>query len=441
MRFSHLAPLLLPVALAACGSERDVAQYGADPDLPGQRTGLLPAMGIAEPTSWNGAVPKVPDGFAITALATGLKIPRQMLVLPNGDVLVAEGTGGHDPTLRPKDIVAGFIKSQGKSGSKGGNRITLLRDSNGDGRAELKTVLLGGLDGPYGLAFVNGSLFVANQGTLMRYPYTLGQTRITVPGVKITDLPSRINHHWTKALAVSVDGSKLYVGIGSNSNITEHGMAVEADRAMIWEIDPATGAHRPFATGLRNPTGLAFEPGGGQLWATVNERDELGPNLVPDYATVVREGAFYGWPFSYWGNHVDPRVMPQDPQKVRSAIKPDYALGSHVAPLGLAFSSSAMGPGFAEGLFIGEHGSWNRKDFRGYKVVFIRFAGGKPIGDPIDFVTGFLDGEGQARGRPVGVALDPRGALLVADDLSNTVWRIAPAAKLGPPPALPGAAR
>lgn len=427
MRIIRLAPLIAAAALAACGSEPETAQYGADPKLPDQQTGLLPAMAIAAPTEWNGVTPTVPAGFTITPLATGLKIPRQILVMANGDVLVAEGTGGNEPVTRPKDIVSGFIKSRGKSDVKGGNRISLLRDADGDGKAELKTVLISGLDGPYGMAFVNGSLFVANQGALMRYPYAEGQTKITAPGAKVTDLPSQINHHWTKSLAASPDGSKLYVGIGSNSNITEHGLAAEIDRAMIWEIDSATGAHRPFATGLRNPTALAIQPGSGQLWATVNERDELGANLVPDYTTSIREGAFYGWPYSYWGQHIDPRVMPQDPQKVASAIKPDYGLGSHVAPLGLAFSGPAMGAAFADGLFIGEHGSWNRETFHGYKVVFVRFAGNRPIGQPVDFMTGFLDGKGNARGRPVGVTLDPRGALLVADDLSNTVWRISPA--------------
>ncbi|MEJ5979357.1 sorbosone dehydrogenase family protein [Novosphingobium sp. PS1R-30] len=422
---------LLVGTLAACGSGKEQSQYGPDPRLPGQKSGLLPDMSIASPTGWGRALPKVPAGYTITPLATGLKIPRQMIVMPNGDVLVAEGSGASAPPLRPKDLIAGLIKARGKSKVKGGNRISLLRDADGDGRADLKTVLLDGLDAPYGLAFVNGALFVANQGELLRYPYLVGQTKITAPGAKVTDLPSQINHHWTKALAASPDGTKLYVGIGSNSNITERGMAAEVDRAMVWEIDAATGAHRPFATGLRNPTALAFQPGTGQLWTTVNERDELGPDLVPDYVTSVREGAFYGWPYSYWGQHVDPRVHPQDPKKVASAIAPDYALGSHVAALGLAFSSPAMGARFGEGLFVGMHGSWNRKPFSGYKVVFIGFVAGKPTGQPIDVVTGFLDGD-KARGRPVGVALDPRGALLVADDLSNTVWRIAPSTQPRP---------
>ena len=426
MRGGLLCPVLLAGALAACGSEPDTAQFGANPDLPEQKSRLLPAMEIAEPTAWAGAMPKILPGFTIVPVATGLKIPRQTLVLPNGDILVAEGSGGNEPKLRPKDIVASWIKASGKADVKGGNRITLLRDTNGDGRADVRSVFIGGLNAPYGLAFAGGALFVANQDSLMRYPYVNGQTRITSPGTKLTDLPSQINHHWTKAMAASADGTNLYVGIGSNSNITERGMAAEADRAMVWEIDAQTGAHRPYATGLRNPTALAFQPGTGQLWSAVNERDELGANLVPDYITSVRPGGFYGWPYSYWGQHIDPRVMPRDPAKVASAIRPDYSLGSHVAPLGLAFSSPAMGPALAEGVFVGEHGSWNRRDLAGYKVVFVPFRGGRPAGNPVDFVTGFLNADGKARGRPVGVTLDPRGALLIADDVSQTVWRVAP---------------
>jgi glucose/arabinose dehydrogenase len=267
-------------------------------------------------------------------------------------------------------------------------------------------------------------LFVANQGALVRFSYSDGQTRAAGAPVKVTDLPSAINHHWTKSLAASADGRFLYVGIGSNSNITERGMTAEVDRAMVWQVDAATGAHRAFATGLRNPSALAIQPGSGVLWTVVNERDELGPNLVPDYLSSVREGGFYGWPYSYYGQHVDPRVKPQDPAKVAAAIVPDYALGSHVAALGLAFSTPAMGAAFADGVFVGEHGSWNRNPPAGYKVVFVPFRNGRPAGKPVDFVTGFRGEDGLTRGRPVGVTVDPRGALIVADDLSNTIWRV-----------------
>lgn len=426
-------------SLAACGRDADVSQYGDQPDLPQQEAGLLPAMAIAEPTGWDGARPKVPVGYTITPLATDLKIPRQTLVLPNGDVLVAEGAGGEGagggaPALRPKDIIARFIKARGKSKVKGGNQLTLLRDADGDGRAEFKTVFIAGLNAPYGLAFVNNTLFVANQDSLMWYPYAPGQTKITAPGTKLIDLPAYLNHHWTKALAASLDGTKLYVGIGSNSNITERGMPAESNRAMVWVVDAATGMHRPFATGLRNPSALAIHPQTGELWAAVNERNELGANLVPDYLTSVRDGGFYGWPYSYWGNNVDSRVRPQNPKKVASAIRPDYSLGSHTSPLGLSFSNAAMGPGFATGAFVGEHGSWNGKAFAGYKVVYVPFGDAQPTGaGPVDFVWGFLTDDGKAMGRPAGVTVDPRGALLVADDLSNTVWRVAPTKAVIPP--------
>jgi glucose/arabinose dehydrogenase len=416
--------------VGACGGghDPDVAQFGANPKLPERQRGLLPDMKIAEPAEWGSARPTVPAGFTITPIATGLAIPRQTLVLPNGDILVAEGRGGAGaPKLRPKDIVAGYIKAKGTSHVKGGNRLTLLRDADGDGKYELKTIFAEDLNAPYGLALVDGRLYVANQDALVRFDYRDGQTRASAPPVKVTDLPSAINHHWTKSLAASADGRLLYVGIGSNSNITERGMIAEADRARVWEVDPTTGAHRPYATGLRNPTALAIQPGTGHLWAVVNERDELGPNLVPDYLTSVRDGGFYGWPYSYWGNNVDPRVQPSDPKKVAAAIRPDYALGSHVAALGVAFSKPSMGAQFADGVFVGEHGSWNRHDPVGYKVVFVPFRGGRPAGPPIDFVSGFRGSDGLTRGRPVGVSVDPRGALIVADDLSNTIWRVVPA--------------
>lgn len=413
-------------ALAGCGGDDpDPAQYGAAPALPAEDDPLLPHMTIAKPAGWGDRVPVVPDGYRIDAIATGLLIPRQTLVLPNGDILVAEGRGGHAPKLRPKDLIAGYIKKKGTSQADGGDRLTLLRDADGDGRYELNTVFADGLDAPYGLALVGDALYVANQGSLVRFTYAYGQTRAAGEPETVTELPSWINHHWTKSLAASPDGKFLYVGIGSNSNITERGMIAEQDRAMVWEIDAATGAHRPYATGLRNPTALAIQPGTGTLWTVVNERDELGPNLVPDYLTSVRDGGFYGWPWSYWGQHEDVRAKPANPDKVAAAIAPDYSLGSHVAPLGVAFSTPAFGTAFADGVFVGEHGSWNREEPVGYKVVFVPFRGGRPEGAPVDVVTGFQAG-GDTFGRPVGVTVDPRGALIVADDLSNTIWRVTP---------------
>ncbi|MGH8145630.1 MAG: PQQ-dependent sugar dehydrogenase [Rhodanobacteraceae bacterium] len=421
------ATILLAVLLGGCGGgNAPPEQYGASPQLPAQQRGLLPHMTIAKPAAWGDRLPTVPQGYTIKAIATGLRIPRQTLVLPNGDILVAEGRGGNAPKLKPKDVIAGYIKAKGTSPVKGGNRLTLLRDADGDGTYELKTVFAKNLNAPYGLALVGDTLYVTDQDALLKFHYTVGQTHANGKPVKVTDLPSAINHHWTKALAASADGRYLYVGIGSNSNITERGMTAEVDRARIWQIDAQTGMHRAYATGLRNPTALAIQPGTGTLWAVVNERDELGPNLVPDYLTSVREGGFYGWPWSYWGQHVDPRAQPQNPEKVASAIVPDYSLGSHVAALGVAFSSPAMGPKFANGVFVGEHGSWNRSNPVGYKVVFVPFRDGRPAGDPSDFVTGFRGSDGLTRGRPVGVTVDPRGALIVADDLSNTIWRVTP---------------
>ncbi|KRP70670.1 sorbosone dehydrogenase [Pseudomonas paralactis] len=420
-----LTVLSAALLLSACGAEGDKTQArGPDPKLPEQQSSLLPSMKIAEPTPWGEQKPKVPEGYSVTAIATDLAIPRQTLVLPNGDILVAEGRGGSAAKLKPKDVIASVIKAQGNTKVKGGNRITLLRDADGDGTYELKTIFADNLNAPYGLAYADGKLYVANQDALVRFDYADGQTKASAPPVKVTDLPAQINHHWTKSLAISDDGRQLYVGIGSNSNITERGMEVEIDRAMVWQIEAATGAHKPYATGLRNPTALTIQPGSGQLWTVVNERDELGPDLVPDYLTSVREGAFYGWPYSYWGQNVDPRAQPQNPAKVASAIKPDYSLGSHVAALGVDFSIPAMGEQFAEGAFVGEHGSWNRDAPVGYKVIFVPFSNGKPAGEPIDFATGFRGDDGKTRGRPVGVTVDPKGALIIADDLANTVWRV-----------------
>lgn len=421
-----LSVSILAAALASCGKAPELKQHGASPELPAPDRGLLPDMTIAEPAAWGERKPTVPAGYRITAIATGLGIPRQTLVLPNGDILVAEGRGGNAPNLKPKDVIAGAIKAKGNTSVKSGNRLTLLRDADGDGTYELKTVFADKLNAPYGLALIGNALYVANQDALVRFDYQQGQTKASAAPSKVTDLPSAINHHWTKALTASADGRYLYVAIGSNSNITERGMIAEVDRAQVWQVDPATGAHKSYATGLRNPTALAIQPGSGALWAVVNERDEIGPNLVPDYLTSVREGGFYGWPYSYWGKNVDTRVMPQDPQKVASAIVPDYALGSHVAALGVAFSATTMGTQFADGVFVGEHGSWNRDPPVGYKVVFVPFREGRPAGDPIDFVSGFHGDDGLTRGRPVGVTLDPRGALIVADDLANTIWRVTP---------------
>ncbi|WP_349791365.1 sorbosone dehydrogenase family protein [Xanthomonas sp. WHRI 7064] len=417
---------ILAAALASCGKAPELKQHGTSPELPAPDRGLLPDMTIAEPAAWGERKPTVPAGYRITAIATGLGIPRQTLVLPNGDILVAEGRGGNAPNLKPKDVIAGAIKAKGNTSVKSGNRLTLLRDADGDGTYELKTVFADKLNAPYGLALIGNALYVANQDALVRFDYQPGQTKASAAPSKVTDLPSAINHHWTKALTASADGRYLYVAIGSNSNITERGMIAEVDRAQVWQVDPATGAHKSYATGLRNPTALAIQPGSGALWAVVNERDEIGPNLVPDYLTSVREGGFYGWPYSYWGKNVDTRVMPQDPQKVASAIVPDYALGSHVAALGVAFSATTMGAQFGDGVFVGEHGSWNRDPPVGYKVVFVPFRDGRPAGDPIDFVSGFHGDDGLTRGRPVGVTLDPRGALIVADDLANTIWRVTP---------------
>jgi glucose/arabinose dehydrogenase len=410
-------------ALSACDEPGPLPQ-GANPELPQPQRGLLPDMTIPRPAAWGDALPTVPQGFHIQAIATDLQIPRQTLVLPNGDILVTEGTGSAAAPLRPKDFIAGIIKSWGKTSVPGGNRLTLLRDADGDGTYEMRRVFAENLNAPYGLALVDGGLFVANQDALVRFDYVDGQTEVSGPPRTVAQLPSAINHHWTKAMTASEDGRFLYVGIGSNSNITERGMAAEEDRAMIWQIDVATGAHRQYATGLRNPTALTIQPGTGQLWAVVNERDEIGPNLVPDYLTSVREGGFYGWPYAYWGQNVDVRAQPQNPALVAASIRPDYALGAHVAALGVDFSDPVMGAEFAEGVFVGQHGSWNRSEPSGYKVVFVPFRDGRPSGDPVDFATGFLNAEGNARGRPVGVTLDPRGALIVADDLSNTVWRI-----------------
>lgn len=425
MKLSRVvAVAALAALLVACGEEAEPLQFGPNPELPEPHRGILPNMTIAKPAEWGDQMPMVPEGYTVSAIATDLMIPRQTLVLPNGDILVAEGRGGNAPNLKPKDVIAGYIKAKGTSPVQGGNRLTLLRDADGDGVYELRTIYAENLNAPYGLALIGSDLYVANQDAIVRFEYREGQTRASAPPALVTHLPSAINHHWTKALAASADGQFLYVGIGSNSNITERGLVAEVDRAVIWEVEASSGRHRAYATGVRNPTALAIQPGTGQLWAVVNERDEIGPNLVPDYLTAILEGGFYGWPYSYWGKNVDNRVRPPDPDKVATAITPDYSLGAHVAALGLTFSSPAMGGEFADGAFVGEHGSWNRADPVGYKVVFVPFRDGRPAGPPVDFVTNFRGSDGKTRGRPVGVTLDPRGALIVADDLSNTIWRV-----------------
>ncbi len=429
--------MMLPVAafLVACGEEPGPVErtVGLSPELPEPKRGILPNMTISKPMEWGDDLPTVPEGYTVSAIATDLNIPRQTLVLPNGDILVAEGRGGYAPKLKPKDIIAGVIKGMGTTSVPSGNRLTLLRDEDDDGVFELKTAFAEDLNAPYGLALVNGRIYVANQDEVVWFEYEDGQTKANGPPESLTELPKELNHHWTKAMTASADGRYLYVGIGSNSNITERGMTAEADRAVIWEIDIETGARRTYASGVRNPTALTIQPGTGQLWAVVNERDEIGPDLVPDYLTAIQEGGFYGWPYSYWGSNVDDRVRPQDPDKVASTITPDYALGSHVASLGVDFSNEAVGGDFTDGVFVGMHGSWNRAEPVGYKVVFVPFTDGRPSGQPVDFLAGFLNAEEKrTRGRPVGVTVDPRGAVIVADDLSNTVWRVTPPGGLRP---------
>jgi glucose/arabinose dehydrogenase len=428
----HLALFGSLLCLSGCndGSGDPNAQIGANPSLPAVQQYLLPPMHIAKVVGWkNGETPTAAKGLKIKAMATGLQHPRSLYVLPNGDILVVESKAPPAAAIkRPKEIVMGYVESWATSGGNTGpsNRITLLRDTNGDGIPDTQTVFLDHLNSPFGVALVGNDLYVANTDAIVRYPYKTGDTSITAPGETLTPLPGGpIDHHWTKSLVASPDGSKLYVGVGSNSNITENGIEAEKNRADILEVERATGRFRIFASGLRNPNGLTFEPNSGALWAVVNERDEIGPDLVPDYMTSVKDGAFYGWPYSYYGQHLDPRVQPQRPDLVAKAIPPDYALSSHVAPLGLVFDTgNGLPDAYRGGAFVGEHGSWNRQVLNGYKVIFVPFRDGKPDGMPRDVVTGFLNSDEQARGRPVGLALDKSGALLVADDVGNTVWRV-----------------
>jgi glucose/arabinose dehydrogenase len=426
------AALVFALALPGCGDTAHLTVEqgtGPRPELPPPTKTLLPTVKVADAIGWPaGAAPAAAPGLQVAPFAQGLDHPRSLYVLPNGDVLVAETNAPPKPD-DGKGIKGFFFKMfQKKAGAAvpSANRITLLRDADGDGVAETKVPFLTGLNAPFGMALAGNTLYVADSDGLLGFPYTAGATRVATPGRVVTPLPGgRINHHWTKSLAASPDGRRLYVGVGSNSNVAENGMAAEEGRAAVWEIDPATGASNVFATGLRNPVGIGFEPTAGALWVAVNERDELGSDLVPDYITSVRRGGFYGWPYSYYGGHVDDRVKPPRPDLVARAIVPDYALGPHTGSLGLAFANGgALGPAFAQGAFVGQHGSWNRNPRSGYKVIFVPFAGGHPAGMPRDVLTGFLDEQGKARGRPVGLAIDRHGALLVADDVGNTIWRV-----------------
>ena len=424
---------------AACGAHLAHAQapampvgFGPHPVLPAPDKQFIPTVNVAPVQRWTaGQHPAVAAGLAIRAYARGLDHPRWLYVLPNGDVLVAETNAPPKPD-DSKGIKGAIMQMQMKkagAATPSANRITLLRGMDSNGVAQTRSVFLQGLNSPFGMALVGNELYIANADALMRFPYETGQSTITAPGVKVMDLPGGpINHHWTKNVIASADGQFLYVAVGSNSNAGENGMAVEEGRAAIWQFTRATGKARVYATGLRNPVGLAWQPATGALWTAVNERDELGNDLVPDYMTSVKDGAFYGWPYSYFGQHVDARVKPPRPELVATAVAPDYALGAHTASLGLAFYEAALLPErYRGGAFIGQHGSWNRKPYSGYKVIFVPFASGVPSGPPQDVIAGFLDQNGKAHGRPVGVAVDKAGALLVADDVGNVVWRVTPA--------------
>jgi glucose/arabinose dehydrogenase len=425
--------MLVAIGVAACGTPASGPDpgVGPTPQLPQPSSSLIPTVNVADAIGWPpGVGPTAPAGLAVKAFASGLDHPRWIYVLRNGDVLVAETNAPPKPDDNKgfKGAMMKLFMKKAGAGTPSANRITLLRDTDGDGVADTRNVFMTGLNSPFGMALVGDALYIANTDAVVRVAYREGDTSIAQSPVKVADLPAgTINHHWTKNLIASADGRKLYVTSGSNSNVGENGMQVEENRAAILEVDPASGATRVFASGLRNANGLAWQPQTGALWTVVNERDELGNNLVPDYLTSVREGAFYGWPYSYYGANVDTRVSPQRPDLVARAIPPDYALGSHVAALGLAFYDAQLLPErYRGGAFVGEHGSWNRTPKSGYKVVFVPFANGKPSGPPEDIVTGFLDDGGNARGRPVGVAVDRAGALLVADDVGNVIWRVAP---------------
>jgi glucose/arabinose dehydrogenase len=431
-----VAALALP--LAACNDPKDTAtvtqSYGPSPSLPPPEHSWIPTVDIATVNRWpEGAKPIAANGMTVNAFANGLDHPRTVYTLPNGDVLVAESNAPPKPD--DGKGIKGFIYKQAQNWAGAGvpsaNRITLLRDADGDGVAEFRSVFLSNLNSPFGMVLVGEDFYVANTDAIVKFPYREGDTKITAPGVKLADLPAgTLNHHWTKDLTASADGSKLYATVGSNSNVAENGIEAETNRAAVLEVDRASGQWRVFASGLRNPNGPAFNPSSGALWVVVNERDELGNDLVPDYMTSVKDGAFYGWPYSYFGDRVDTRVEPRRPDLVQKAMAPDYALGAHTASLGLAFNTGNLFPQEMQGgAFIGQHGSWNRKPRSGYKVIFVPFKDGKPSSGPQDVLTGFLNDKGEAQGRPVGVRLDKHGALLVADDVGNTIWRVTPAAK------------
>lgn len=420
--------LLSAAAHGQNGTLADGTGYGPDPKLPPPKTKIIPIVDIAPAKGWpEGAKPEAADGFSVNAFATGLAHPRWLAVLPNGDVLVAETNAPQKDGGGIMTWVKNLVMKRVGADTPSPNRITLLRDADGDGVAEQRFAFLQGLNSPFGMALVGDRLYVANTDALLYFPYRSGDTEITAPGVKIADLPAgAINLHWTKNVIASQDG-RLYVTVGSNSNIGEAGFENEDGRAAILEVDPNSGSTRIFASGLRNPNGLAFQPQSGALWTTVNERDLLGNDLVPDYMTAVKDGGFYGWPYSYFGQHLDPRVKPQRPDLVAQAITPDYALGAHTAALGLAFYDAKLFPQrYRGGAFIGQHGSWNRRPRSGYQVIFVPFTDGRPDGLPQAILTGFVNEKGQAQGRPVGVAIDGTGALLVADDVGNTVWRVIP---------------
>ena len=428
---------LSPKTLQAQSSDGfdTTTQIGPDPLLPDPNfVNLLPSVKVAEVVGWSaGQTPSVPEGLTITAYATDLVNPRTVHTLPNGDVLVVQSRGPEGkPKYRPKDYIRGWVMAFASGGGTGpardSNLITLLQDNDRDGTVDQRFTLLTDLYSPFGVAWIDDTLYVAAADGVLSYPYALGETVITAEPTMLTPLPGGpLNHHWTKDLALSPDGTMLYASVGSNSNAAENGMEAEKGRAAIWQIDRATGLSKIYASGLRNPNGLTFHPDTGALWAVINERDELGPNLVPDYMTSVKEGAFYGWPYSYYGDHIDKRVRPARPDLVATAIAPDYALSSHVAALGLVFTNgSAMPDGYSDGAFVGQRGSWNRDVFNGYKVSYVPFRNGIPEGMAQDVVTGFLVND-KVHGRPVGVGLDGTGALLIADDAGNTVWRVAAA--------------